>query len=289
MNEQNIVQIEVAGIKMKFSFPMETKIPNEFHKFIKTNDKETDVEYVIRLLESPLEVSEKEISDYRGMKVYSCNDGSLRIFSSLVANDGCQVACLLNQNQKHILYYPASKWEFYAQELHFLHLIGIEEVLIKKGAFLLHSSVVQMNGQMVLFSGPSGIGKSTQSQLWEKKLGAEIINGDRCIIRKKNNVFWGSGSPWCGTSGIYRNEMAPIKGIFILKQSTENRVRRLGAEAFSLLYQQSIVNMWDEGFVEKITDLIIELLLEVPVYELSCRPEEEAVLLAYQTLFEGGI
>ena len=161
-------------------------------------------------------------------------------------------------------------------------------MLIRNQALLLHSSVVKLGEHTVLFSGPSGIGKSTQAKLWETYLGAEIVNGDRCVIRKKENDFWGSGSPWCGTSGIYSKEQAPIKGIFILKQASENSVRRLGIEAFKALYPQCIVNTWDKSFMEQLTELLTGLLEAVPVYELACRPDQKAVELAYQTLFEGG-
>ena len=108
------------------------------------------------------------------------------------------------------------------------------------------------------------------------------------MIRKMEDQYWGCGSPWSGTSGIYSKEQAPIKGIFILKQGTANRVRRLGAEAFMALYSQCIVNTWDREFVEQITGFLIELLDRCPVYELTCRPDKEAVTLAYQTIFEEG-
>ena len=160
---------------------------------------------------------------------------------------------------------------------------------MRRDALLLHSSVVEINGYTILFSGPSEIGKSTQAGLWKKYLGAEVINGDRCVIRRKDGVFWGSGSPWCGSSGIYQQKQAPIKGIFILKRASQNSVRRLGIEAFKSMFHQCIVNTWDTDFMKKISDLLIELLAECPVYELACRPEKEAVELAYHTLFERGI
>ena len=65
-------------------------------------------------------------------------------------------------------------------------------------------------------------------------------------------------------------------------------MKRLGIEAFKELYAQSILNLWDRKFAEQITVLLSELLERVPVYELACRPDQAAVELAYQTLFEGG-
>ena len=284
---QNIV-ICFADISIGFRFPSEIKVPREFKEFLIEEKADIDAEYEVRLLEKPLRLSGIPVSSYSVMQVYPTEEGVLRNYTPLTEKDGCQVACLLRKNQKHTLYYPVNKWDYYSQELHLLHLIGIEEVLIRHQALLLHSSVVKLGEHTVLFSGPSGIGKSTQAKLWETHLGAKIINGDRCVIRKKENAFWGSGSPWCGTSGIYSNEQAPIKGIFILKQASVNRVRRLGIEAFKALYSQCVVNTWDRTFMEQLTELLTGLLESVPVYELACRPDQEAVELAYQTLFEGG-
>lgn len=293
MSVQEKLLIKFAGLEICFVFPTEQIIPKEFIPFQDKGIKERnnpDTTYEIELLSEPLRLPEQPIMSYGDMRIYNHSDGWLRVYSALTADDGCQVATLVRRNnQSNILYYPASKWDFYSEELHFLHLLGIEEFLLNNNALLLHSSLVQLDGQTVLFSGPSGVGKSTQASLWEKYLRADVLNGDRCVIRKIDETFYGCGSPWAGTSGIYRREMAPIKGIFILKQSKETKVRQIKAEAFVKIYQQCIVNAWDEQFVERITDLIMDLLRNVPVYEMACRPDKEAVDLAYNTLYKGGI
>lgn len=152
-------------------------------------------------------------------------------------------------------------------------------------AFLLHSSVVQIHGKSVLFSGPSCAGKSTQAELWRRHLGADILNGDRCVVMKKADGFYGGGSPWCGTSGIHRREQAPIAGIFLVNKAPENRVQRLGFEAFAPLISQTIINSWDIDFMAKISTLYADLLRQVPVYRLDCLPDAAAVKVAYDTLF----
>lgn len=285
MGDKQILTIKFAEIVVRFYFPEKIGIPTELVPYIYEDTKSPDVEYEICLLERPLDLSENAVASVAGMEIYQYKKGWIRVFKALKEKNGCQVACFIRENGRHILYYPASKWKFYAEEFHFLHLIAIEEILIRKDAFLLHSSLVMLNGQAVLFSGPSGIGKSTQAELWKKCLGAEILNGDRCVIRKMDDKFYGCGSPWCGTSGIYRKEYAPIKGIFVLKQASENTVRRLKIEAFLNMYQQSIINTWNKKFLAKISDLIANLADQIPVYELSCRPDEDAVMMAYQTVF----
>lgn len=289
MSSKKKFSIRFAGLHICFIFPTEIEIPKEFVPFLCEDDVLPDAEYEIQLLEEPLEITGQEVGSYNGIKVYPYKDGWLRDYTALTEKDGCQVACFLRKNKKNILYYPAAKWNYYAEEFRCLHLIGIEEILLWKEAILLHSSVVQIHGKTILFSGPSGVGKSTQASNWKEYVGAKILNGDRCIIRKIEDKFYGCGSPWAGTSGIYQSDMAEVKGIFILKKAEENSIRQVKTEAFLKIYEQSIVNAWDSRFVEKLSYLIAELLTQVPVYELCCQPNEEAVHLAYQTLFEGEI
>lgn len=244
-----------------------------------------DAQYTVRLLERPLTLPASPDHIHRDTKLYRTEEGWLRVYTPLITEDGLQVACLLRPNGDNELYYPAPMWDFYSAPLRCTHLIAVETLLLRRDAFLLHSSVVSFRGKAVLFSGAAFAGKSTQAALWEKHLGARIINGDRCVIRRTENGFIGSGSPWAGTSGIYRDEQAPIAGIFLVRQAPENRVQRLGFAAFAPLFTQTLVNSWDQDFMEHITELFQQLLSQVPVYALYCRPDEGAVRVAAQALF----
>ena len=121
MNKQPEFTIRFADISIRFIFPSKVGIPCECQNFLWEKCGKADVEYEIRLLDQPLELAEKEVGSYMGMKVFRTKDGYLRQFAALTAEDGCQVACLLKNDDKNILYYPSIKWGFYAKELHFLH------------------------------------------------------------------------------------------------------------------------------------------------------------------------
>ena len=244
-----------------------------------------DAEYEIKLLEQPLKEDAPVFHKYCGITVYQTPEGWLRVYPLRRAENGCQVACLLRPDGKNTLYYPAAHWGQYAKPLHCAHLLGLETVLLKRNAFLLHSSVVQLEGKAVLFSGASGVGKSTQAQLWQTHLGAQILNGDRCVVMQRANGFYGGGSPLAGSSRIYRPEQAPIAAIFLLEQSSHNQVQPLGLSALAPLLGQTLINSWDTEFMSKLTTLYQQLLAEVPIYRLRCRPDANAVELAYRTAF----
>lgn len=279
------VCIGFSGLTLRFLIPSPVALPREFLDLQCTDTGNVDAQYEIRLLTEPLRPESPPVYDQADITIFPTEKGWLRVYSPLTAKDGCQVACLLCPDHHNILYYPASRWDFYAAPLRCFHLIAGEALLLKNNAFLLHSSVVLYEGRTVLFSGPSGAGKSTQANLWARHLGARVLNGDRCVVMKRDDIFYGGGSPWSGTSGIYRREQAPIAGICLVQQALENSLVPLGRAAFAPLFTQTIVNSWDEDFMRKLTGLFSDLLVSVPVYRLNCKPDEDAVRLVRDTFY----
>ena len=162
----------------------------------------------------------------------------------------------------------------------------LELLLTKLGIFSLHSSLVRRReGDAILFTAPSGTGKSTQAGLWEQFAGAETLNGDRSMIRRVDGVWTAFGSPFAGTSGIYRNEHAPIRALIVLRQAPENTIRRLSlAEAFRAIYSESVLPRWHTEAHQRVISLVTEIVSEVPVYLLACTPDERPVTLLRNTL-----
>ena len=277
--------VSFSGIQVGFRLPNPICLPEHFAALQVDDVQDPQNVYQVRLLTEPLKPDAPPVHMEGDTYIYQTDKGWLHIYPTLGDQDGCQVACLFCPEGLHTLYYPASRWEEYFEKWNCTHLMQGEQLLLQHNAFLLHSSLVQLHGKTVLFSGPSGAGKSTQAQLWNTYLGAEILNGDRTVVMKKADGFYGGGSLWSGTSHIYRPEQAPIAGIFLVTQSPENRVERLGFEAFKPLFSQTIVNSWDPQFMQKITELFAQLLEQVPVYRLYCRKDQAAAELACHTLF----
>ncbi len=141
---------------------------------------------------------------------------------------------------------------------------------------LAHASLVEYQGAGVMFIGPSGVGKTTQAQLWNKFLSAEIINGDKAFLRKNDDGFFAYGLPWKGSSEYCLNKKVPIKGIVVLRQSEKNKIIKLDLSA-EMLMPHIFLPHWDKAAVCKALDTLDNLVSDVPVYLLECRADEEAV------------
>lgn len=158
-----------------------------------------------------------------------------------------------------------------------LESVGLFDLLADFGMLILHSAyIVTQEGEGILFSGPSGAGKSTQAELWRQYAGAQVINGDRSLIRPADGTV--HGILYSGTSGICRNVSAPLRAIVLPVQGTENRVYPLRPqETFARLLNQCAYYPWAADSASQMTELVAQLMNTVPVYGMECRKEESAV------------
>ncbi len=108
------------------------------------------------------------------------------------------------------------------------------------GILTLHGAAIAVNNQALLFSAPSGTGKTTHIGKWIENIpGSFIVNGDKPFIMtgKKPIVC---GSPWAGKEHQYTNTMVPLKSIIFMERSEENRIDKMTfAESIPLLLQQT--------------------------------------------------
>ncbi len=156
--------------------------------------------------------------------------------------------------------------------------IGFRNIILFHVGFVLHAAAIEFNGKGILFSAPSGIGKSTQAALWIKYKNARILNADRPAIRIINNEVRVYGTPWSGTANQHLNISAPLKAIFMLEQSTINEVIEISSmEALQKIATRCFLPYFDEKLMELALTNIGAVLQKTPVYLLKCRPDSEAV------------
>lgn len=158
--------------------------------------------------------------------------------------------------------------------------------ILQKNTIQLHSSLISHQNQGIMFLGPSGIGKTTQAELWQKYRSSLIINGDIVFIQETDSGFLGWGTPWHGSSPYCENTSVPLKAMVVLKQSDQNSIRELtGFEKVTEVSNSVFYPQWLENGMELCLETLDHLLTSIPVYELRCRPDEDAVRLTEQTIF----
>lgn len=163
--------------------------------------------------------------------------------------------------------------------------IAFRNMLMHKDGLVIHSSSIAFRGKGIIFTAPSGTGKSTHVNLWEETFGKEVtvINDDTPAIRFIDGVPMLSGTPWSGSSDKFTNLLLPLNAIVVLEQYPENVIRKLTPiEAMPMLVPMCYLPFFDKESTVLAYDLIEKLLVNVNLYHLRCLPDQGAVELVYQ-------
>ena len=184
------------------------------------------------------------------------------------------------ENGSVMRYYfnPKMKDEIPLDAVRFFSCSGMHSKLLQKDAVVFHSSYINHNGDGILFCGPSGSGKSTQAELWQTYENAEIVNGDRTLIKKKDEKWYAFGYPCCGSSAICVNKTLPLKAIVILEHGESNVIKPLSlGEKIKTLIVGSERYLWSNKELDKVMNISEGIVSEVPVIKFSCTPDKSAV------------
>ena len=146
--------------------------------------------------------------------------------------------------------------------------ILLARVLPKWGGAFIHAAGVVLNGQGMLFAGPSEAGKSTMVKILKKK--AKILCDDRMIIRREDEGFTIHGTWSHGEIPLVSPDSAPFHSLFFLRQSSENRVERI--EERRAIVQDLLVRivrpLVTVDWWEDVLSLAGDITKQIPCYNL---------------------
>ena len=166
------------------------------------------------------------------------------------------------------------------------NLLHLEQILLSSDAFILHYSYMMYNNEAILFSAPSGTGKTTQAKLWEKYYHSRIINGDKAVVRRKNGIWSVCGYPYHGSAEECENKEYPLRAVVAVRQSPDDYVvcESAGKRVMDL-YSESTVNHWDESSVTRLLDLLSDLVMKNTVVKQYCTMNPSAPETLYRYLY----
>jgi len=143
-------------------------------------------------------------------------------------------------------------------------------------AVMIHASGIQVGEEGCLFSGFSGVGKSTIAGLWQKN-GYNVINDDRLMIRKIDDKFYIFNTPM-----IYKDspKKVTLNAAFLLKQHPENYIIPIdGLAGLTKLMAFCIQHHYNKEHINSLMDTIIDISKNIEIFELGFVPDDTVIQL----------
>ncbi len=165
--------------------------------------------------------------------------------------------------------------------------IHLERLLLWNNALVLHSASIIYREEAILFTAPSGTGKTTQTDLWHQyREGVSDLNGDRTVLQWTERGWYGCGFPIYGGTVRCVQAAAPVRAIVVIRQAKEDTIRELSPmERVMYLYSECTVMRAYEEDIENVMSLLEEIAATVTVIELDCTMERSAVNVLHQYLY----
>lgn len=167
--------------------------------------------------------------------------------------------------------------------------LKISDALLPFNRVIFHGTAFVWKHQAWIFAAVSGTGKTTQYLRWKELFGEEvqILNGDKPVLAVNDENVMVYPSPWNGKEGMGQQITAPLGGIILLRQSQENRIRKISAkESAGILFPQFLFSRNTVEDVYKVGRLEESLLSQIPVWLLENRGDTESAVLCHDTLME---
>ena len=162
----------------------------------------------------------------------------------------------------------------------------IAERLPTYDAFVMHGSVIAVDGEAYIFTAKSGVGKTTHTRLWLKKFGdrAHVLNGDKPIIRFIDGTPYACGTPWRGKENYGVNEKLRLAGIVFFGRGVENKTYSVEKEDAFFTLSGQIYRSRDKDVLLKTLALTDKLVSSVKLVRAECNMENEAAEVVYNAL-----
>ncbi|WP_278965029.1 hypothetical protein [Phocaeicola coprocola] len=207
----------------------------------------------------------------------------------LILPDGQAAYAYLEEtdSQHTEIYFNPAYTSLLSTDTIFHSMLALEKHLVLQNSFAFHCAYLDFEGKAILFSGPSGIGKTTHTNLWCQYLPdqAKVLNGDKCLLSREGNTFYANGWPICGSSGICHNERREVRAVVLLQQAPENRlIEEKKILTFRRVLEQLTVNYWNREFTEAAMTFADSLVSTLPCFTYGCNISREAVDILYQQL-----
>lgn len=163
--------------------------------------------------------------------------------------------------------------------------------LLKYFGSYIHSSALKFDDKVYLFSGTSGVGKSTLTtricNLYPEC--TAVINDDKPSFRNIDGKCFIYGTPFAGGTSKQLNLSGELGAVVFLEQAEINELRRISAsEAITLLLQQTSFRKHPK-IRDRVLTMFSEIISKYPFYLLKCTDSDESAQVALEVIKQNNL
>lgn len=252
----------IAGMVIEFEYRYDQYFKNNIENYIYEGSRPVDhtitVKYALELKEPESKLHRIFSKSVSGLKAYMNYDEGYRNIEIWIDED---------------TFTDAATAEYVYTGMIFLELAQ------RHGLLPLHGSAINYKGDVILFSAPSGTGKSTHARMWKHLYGDDVtwVNDDKPLLEVTPEGIYVYGAPFSGQYSSNSNEKKPLKAIVFLKQGITDNVEVLTEkDALKHLMTNTLrpseAELWDQALNQ-----FEQIIGRIPIYMLDASLSTSAV------------
>ena len=219
------------------------------------------MDFIIRIANTDIRIHSVYTSVYKVCKDYLVNEDIQPDFE-IFSNDE-MIYSELEQMQK--AGQPGSSLR--GLESLLIHRL-IAESLLDRDILLMHGAVIAAGDTSYMFSGRSGIGKTTHIQKWIENVdGSYVVNGDKPLVMINQRGTYACGTPWCGKEGFGKNTIVPLRSIVFMERSPVNYIEEVSFKDIFITLLEQTYQPVDAVKMKKTLELLRMLKNKVSFYK----------------------
>ena len=155
---------------------------------------------------------------------------------------------------------------------------------LNSNAFMIHASGVWDGETGRIFSGFSGVGKSTMAKIWEED-GAHIVNDDRLIVREVNGEYFMYNTPMPYAD---LNKQAQVSKFYFPFHAKKNSAEKLsGAQGLTQLMAFCFQHNYNKRYTEHLITQLERITQHTSTYKLGVFPTPSIIDFIRSLEFKG--
>ncbi len=161
------------------------------------------------------------------------------------------------------------------------------ELAQRAGLLPLHGSAITYNDEVILFSAPSGTGKTTHAKMWHRLYPDKVLwlNDDKPLLSVENNEVMVYGAPFSGKNKANTNRKKKLKAIIFMDKGVNDEIVKLKKDEALKHLIINTLRPTEEKLWDKTLALFDKIIANIPIYHLDASITLNAAKTVKETIY----